>query len=153
MIRQKPYLSSVLETTREISVWYPGISYSVVNFVTWTSLPGTGTLIFHPFDTGEGWICLYLILRFIWCLDFVLICTFLFVLFSNNKLVNILTHQCAIYVSSTACHNSVYPSHVFSYSLLVSLKHKIYYVQFCLNFDVLFNNTWVFVLLRLICFL
>jgi hypothetical protein len=36
----------------------------------------------------------------------------------------------------------MYPSHVFVYSLLVSLKHKIYYVYFCLYFDVLFNNSF-----------
>jgi hypothetical protein len=105
-------------------------------YVTWTSLPETGTLILGPFDRSEGQFCLYLfflcwysVLTLCW---FVRVHLCFFFLFSNNKLVSFNPWVCYLFFFIAnifgACHNCMYPSHVFIYSLRVSLKHKIYYV-------------------------
>jgi len=63
--------------------------------------------------------------------DFVLIrtSTFMFLLFSNYKLICFNLSVCYLFFFITnifgACHNCMYPSHVFIYSLLVSLKQNI----------------------------
>lgn len=69
----------------------------------------------------------------------------MFLVFSNNKLICFNPSVCYLFFSIAnifvACHNCMYPSHVFIYSLLFSLKQK-YYVYSCLYFDVLFNNSF-----------
>ena len=79
----------------------------------------------------------------------------MFLLFSNNKLICFNPSVCYLFFFIAnvfgACHNCTYPSHVFIYSLLVSLKQNILCLLLFIFF--MFYLIIVFTPLLIICFL